>query len=419
MKNERFERYIYMGVTAILVLIAAVFVVFLFLERNAVFAFLGKVRFVLAPVIYGAVLAFLMSPVYNWCYNTVVYVHDDDKKKEDEEKKIAPKKRFKSESFGNFLGKAVGTVISLAFLIVVVVSLSSMIIPQLYSSIVGIINMMPVYFQNVYDWLTEFFVNNWMETDLMSNLSNFQNFQNIEKIVGGVSSGVMNVITLTKNMLIGLIVMIYLLNIKESLSAQGKKFIYSVLPLKAANIVVAEFQFIKKAFSGFIIEKLIDSLIIGILCFILMHLFKLPYELLISVIIGVTNVIPFFGPFIGAVPCAILVFLISPKQCLYFIGLILVLQQFDGNILGPKILGNSTGVSSFGVLFSILLFGGLCGFVGMIIAVPLMAVIIHIYNQIQEYLLSKKSLSIKEEDYVNLKRIDEQNGEYKKHGDEQ
>ena len=434
MKNERFERYIYMGVTAILVLIAAVFVVFLFLERNAVFAFLGKVRFVLAPVIYGAVLAFLMSPVYNWCYNTVVYVHDDDKKKEDEEKKIAPKKRFKSESFGNFLGKAVGTVISLAFLIVVVVSLSSMIIPQLYSSIVGIINMMPVYFQNVYDWLTEFFVNNppveqailniyeqsaqyfqsWMETDLMSNLSNFQNFQNIEKIVGGVSSGVMNVITLTKNMLIGLIVMIYLLNIKESLSAQGKKFIYSVLPLK-----VAEFQFIKKAFSGFIIGKLIDSLIIGILCFILMHLFKLPYELLISVIIGVTNVIPFFGPFIGAAPCAILVFLISPKQCLYFIGLILVLQQFDGNILGPKILGNSTGVSSFGVLFSILLFGGLCGFVGMIIAVPLMAVIIHIYNQIQEYLLSKKSLSIKEEDYVNLKRIDEQNGEYKKHGDEQ
>ena len=437
MKNERFERYIYMGVTAILVLIAAVFVVFLFLERNAVFAFLGKVRFVLAPVIYGAVLAFLMSPVYNRCYNTVVYVHDDDKKKE--EKKIAPKKRFKSESFGNFLGKAVGTVISLAFLIVVVVSLSSMIIPQLYSSIVGIINMMPVYFQNVYDWLTEFFVNNppveqailniyeqsaqyfqsWMETDLMSNLSNFQNFQNIEKIVGGVSSGVMNVITLTKNMLIGLIVMIYLLNIKESLSAQGKKFIYSVLPLKAANIVVAEFQFIKKAFSGFIIGKLIDSLIIGILCFILMHLFKLPYELLISVIIGVTNVIPFFGPFIGAAPCAILVFLISPKQCLYFIGLILVLQQFDGNILGPKILGNSTGVSSFGVLFSILLFGGLCGFVGMIIAVPLMAVIIHIYNQIQEYLLSKKSLSIKEEDYVNLKRIDEQNGEYKKHGDEQ
>lgn len=432
MKNERFERYIYMGVTAILVLIAAVFVVFLFLERDAVFAFLGKVRFVLAPVIYGAVLAFLMSPVYNWCYDTVVYVHDDDKEKE--KKKSVRKKRFKSDSFGDFLGRAVGTVISLAFLIAVIVSLSSMIIPQLYSSIVGIINMMPVYFQNVYDWLTDFFVNNppveqailnfyeqsaqyfqnWVETDFMAHISNIQNFQNLEKIVGGVSSGVMNLITLTKNLLIGLIVMVYLLNIKESLSAQGKKFIYSVLPLKAANIVVGEFQFIKSAFSGFIIGKLIDSLIIGILCFVLMNLFKLPYELLISVIIGVTNIIPFFGPFIGAVPCAILVFLISPKQCLYFIGLILVLQQFDGNILGPKILGNSTGVSSFGVLFSILLFGGLFGFVGMIIAVPLMAVIIHIYKQLQEYLLKKKNLRLAEKEYVELHYIDEQTGEYVK-----
>ena len=173
-----------------------------------------------------------------------------------------------------------GTAVSLVFLLAVIVSLSSMIIPQLYSSIVGIINMMPEYFQNVYDWLTDFFVNNppveqailniyeqsaqyfqnWMETDLMSNLSNFQNFQNIEKILGGVSSGVMNLITLTKNLLIGLIVMIYLLNIKESLSAQGKKFIYSILPLKAANIVVGEFRFIKKAFSGFIIGKMFDTM---------------------------------------------------------------------------------------------------------------------------------------------------------------
>ena len=414
MKNERFERYIYMGVTAILVLIAAVFVVFLFLERNAVFAFLGKVRFVLAPVIYGAVLAFLMSPVYNWCYNTVVYVHDDDKKKEDEEKKIAPKKRFKSESFGNFLGKAVGTVISLAFLIVVVVSLSSMIIPQLYSSIVGIINMMPVYFQNVYDWLTEFFVNNppveqailniyeqsaqyfqsWMETDLMSNLSNFQNFQNIEKIVGGVSSGVMNVITLTKNMLIGLIVMVYLLNIKESLSAQGKKFIYSVLPLKAANIVVAEFQFIKKAFSGFIIGKLIDSLIIGILCYIGSLIFQFPYALLLSVIVGVTNMIPVFGPFIGAVPGIVILFIIHPITALYFALFVFALQQFDGNILGPLILGDKLGLPSIGILVSVCVGGGLFGIIGMFIGVPCFAVIYMAVKEFVNYRLKKKEIDL-------------------------
>ena len=170
---------------------------------------------------------------------------------------------------------------------------------------------------------------------------------------------------------------------------------------------------------GFVKGKLLDSLIIGLICMVFTVVVNMPYAVLVSVIIGVTNIIPFFGPFIGAIPTAALILMVDPLKCVYFVVFIIILQQFDGNILGPKILGNSTGVSSFGVLFSILLFGGLFGFVGMIIAVPLMAVIIHIYNQIQEYLLSKKSLSIKEEDYVNLKRIDEQNGEYKKHGDEQ
>ena len=416
MKNERFERYIYTGVTAILVLIAAVFVVFLFLERSAVFAFLGKVRFVLAPVIYGAVLAFLMSPVYNWCYRLTVYTG----------KSGEPKARFKNEKLGAFFGRSVGTAVSLVFLLAVIVSLSSMIIPQLYSSIVGIINMMPEYFQNVYDWLTDFFVNNppveqailniyeqsaqyfqnWMETDLMSNLSNFQNFQNIEKILGGVSSGVMNLITLTKNLLIGLIVMIYLLNIKESLSAQGKKFIYSILSLKAANIVVGEFRFIKKAFSGFIIGKLIDSLIIGILCFILMNLFKLPYELLISVIIGVTNIIPFFGPFIGAIPSFIIIVLQNPVQGLYFLIFVIILQQVDGNIIGPKILGDSTGLSSFWVVFAILVFGGLWGFPGMLLGVPIMAVIYYIVSNVVTYSLKKRGIPETEIDYVNLDRID-------------
>ena len=204
--------------------------------------------------------------------------------------------------------------------------------------------------------------------------------------------------------------MIYLLNIKESLSAQGKKFIYSVLPLKAANIVVAEFQFIKKAFSGFIIGKLIDSLIIGILCFILMHLFKLPYELLISVIIGVTNVIPFFGPFIGAVPCAILVFLISPKQCLYFIGLILVLQQFDGNILGPKILGESTGLSSFMVIVAIMVGGGLFGVPGMIVGVPVFAVLNAAVWKLIGRSLDEKDMSADAEFYRDIDCVDPVSG---------
>ena len=208
--------------------------------------------------------------------------------------------------------------------------------------------------------------------------------------------------------------MVYLLNIKETLAAQGKRIIYAFLPLKAANETVEEFRYIHKVFSGFIIGKIIDSLIIGILCYILMRLMHLPFELLISVIIGVTNIIPFFGPFIGAIPSAILVFLISPLQCLYFVGLILVLQQFDGNILGPRILGNSTGLPSFWVLFSILLFGGLFGFIGMIIAVPMTAVIFDLFAKLQYHRLRKKNLSPDAREYVDLKRIDEATGKYLK-----
>lgn len=143
-----------------------------------------------------------------------------------------------------------------------------------------------------------------------------------------------------------------------------------------------------------------------------MNLFKLPFALLISVIVGVTNVIPFFGPFIGAIPSAVLVFLISPRQCLYFVGLVLVLQQFDGNILGPKILGDSTGLSSFWVLFSILFFGGLWGFVGMIVAVPLTAVVFDLFSKFQCHFLRKKNLPQDTDDYMDLEKIDADSGRF-------
>lgn len=413
MKNNRFEKYIYMGVTAILVVIAAVACVFLFVERKLVMTMGRDLLSILSPIIYGAVLAFLFSPVYNMGARAVSNVAE---------------KFLKNKKLAETAGKVTGTVASLIFLYVVVASLAMMIIPQLHASILGIINTMPVYIQNVYQWLTGIFANNppleeavlgayqkavislqeWAGTNLILN------FQNLEKILGGVSVGVMGVFSAAKNILIGLIVMVYLLNIKDTLTAQGKKIVYTLLPVSVANETVEEFRYIHKVFSGFIIGKLIDSLIIGIICFVLMNLFKLPYALLISVIVGVTNIIPFFGPFIGAVPSAILVFLISPRQCLYFIGLILLLQQFDGNILGPKILGNSTGLSSFWVLFSILLFGGIYGFVGMIIAVPLTAVIFDLFSKLQYHLLRKKNLSPDTRDYEDLVRIDETSGEYLK-----
>ena len=206
--------------------------------------------------------------------------------------------------------------------------------------------------------------------------------------------------------------MVYFLNIKDTLSAQSKKIVYSVLKLKDANRLVSEVRFAHGIFGGFITGKLLDSLIIGIMCFFAMQFMGMPYVLLISVIIGVTNVIPFFGPFIGAVPSAFLILMISPMKCLYFLIFILVLQQFDGNILGPKILGDSTGLPSFWVLFSILLFGGLLGFVGMIIGVPAFAVIYRLVSAYVSNNLKKKDLSPRTEDYMELDHINEEDKIY-------
>lgn len=215
-----------------------------------------------------------------------------------------------------------------------------------------------------------------------------------------------------KNLLIGVIVMVYLLNMKEKLLTQVKMILYGVFPLKIANKVLEEGRYVHKVFGGFIIGKLLDSLIIGILCFVLLNFMKMPYVLLVSVIVGVTNVIPFFGPFIGAIPSAFLILLASPVKCFWFLGFILLLQQFDGNILGPKILGDSTGLSSFWVLFSILLFGGLFGFVGMIIGVPTFAVFYKFVRELVSWLLEKKQLSADIRQYGKLDYIDEEKRTY-------
>lgn len=418
MKEHKFEKYIYGGITAVLVIAAAILMVFFLLEVNAVMQFIGKIITILAPIIIGAVLAFLVAPIYNMACNWVNGL-------------LNSKSKNKTKNL-SWMERTVGTLVSLIFVAIVVVSLFYLIIPQLYSSIVSIINNMSVYVQNISNWIGRVFednpeleheilaiyqeavvrLQNWATNNLIPNLHNIEGLQNIGKVVGGVSSGVVGLVNLAKNLLIGLIVMVYLLNIKDKLATQAKCAVYAFLPIRVANETVEEFRFIHRVFSGFIIGKIIDSVIIGILCFILMKIVHLPFELLISVIVGVTNVIPFFGPFIGAIPSAILVFLISPMQCLYFIILILVLQQFDGNILGPKILGKSTNLSSFWVLFSILLFGGLFGFVGMIIAVPMTAVIFDLFAKLRYHRLRKKNLSPNSEEYENLKRIDEETGKY-------
>ena len=165
---------------------------------------------------------------------------------------------------------------------------------------------------------------------------------------------------------------------KERFAGQIKKVIYAVFERDTANITIRNFRFTHRTFIGFLPGKVIDSICIGILCFIGTSIMGTPYPALVSVIIGVTNIIPFFGPFLGAIPSTILIFVVDPMHplnCVYFVIFVFVLQQFDGNILGPKILGDSTGLTGFWVIFAITLFGGLYGVLGMIVGVPIFAVI--------------------------------------------
>ena len=413
MKNRKFSTYLYWGITAFLVISACILLVFVMIHMEKVRRLAAFLTDILMPVIYGGVMAYLLTPIYN-------RVADGTEQ--------FLKKRMKLEKRARVMGKSLATAVSLIVLFAVVSGLLAILIPQLINSITGIINSLPSNLNNLERWLLDCLDDNpelaeevtalfnatglelqsWVNRNIVPSLSNLdENFlQNLWDVVSRVSSSVQDVMTVLKNVFIGVIVTAYMLNIKDSFCTHGKKVIYGIFPLKIANRAVRELRFIHQVFGGFIIGKLLDSLIIGILCFCGMSLMKLPYVMLVSVIVGVTNVIPFFGPFIGAIPSAFFILLVNPLQCLYFIIFVFLLQQFDGNILGPKILGDSTGISSFGVLFSILLFGGLFGFVGMIIGVPTFAVLYNLGKDSVEHFLRKKGLSCNTQDYAELDYIE-------------
>lgn len=411
MDNHKFKDYIYWGVTAFCVIAASIFFGYLLINIQQVKAAGNMLLTILMPVIYGAVLAYLLAPIYNWCVKLITKLFSDKRWG-----KLAEKQEG--------LGRAAGTLVSLFVLFSVIIGLFSMLIPELTNSIQNVVEALPTNMNNLAIWVENKLNDNSQMREIAIAYMNEavqwgKNFgkevlaPNLDKIISGLSSGMFSIIVWIKNLLIGLIVMIYLLNMKNNLAAIAKKCIYAILPLTWAERFIDEVRETHKVFGGFIIGKLLDSLIIGLICFLCMSLMKMPYVLLVSVIIGVTNIIPFFGPFIGAVPSAILVLLVNPVQCLYFLIFILLLQQFDGNILGPKILGEFTKISSFWVLFSILLFGGVFGFVGMIIGVPTFAVIYRLVGEAITASLHKRRLPEQTDYYFGKEPVEENDIEEK------
>ena len=329
---------------------------------------------ILMPFIYGAVIAYLLKPVCNTIENFL--------------------RRFIPERMKSLIG-ALSIALTILLGLLIIYALCMMIIPQLITSVTSLYYTAQRNIARFVQWANhvEFIESNQQIMDLLNNAYDTLNtsvdnlvktklLPSMQNILSGAAIGVLSVVTWAKNLVIGIIVAVYMLASRKRFVQQAKLVLYSVFKPVWAGRIIEEIQYADKMFGGFINGKIMDSAIIGVLCYIGCLIFKFPSALLVSVIIGVTNVIPFFGPFIGAIPATLLILIQNPIKALWFVLFVLVLQQLDGNIIGPKILGNTTGLSSFWVLFAILLFGGLWGFVGMIVGVPLFAVIYDVIKKL-------------------------------------
>ena len=379
MKNPERKKYVYWMLVGFGGISLSVVFFFLLYRLQSVEETLQKIVDILMPFVYGGVIAYLLRPMCNW-YSAGF--------------------RNMLKEKNNKLSEGIAITCSMLTGLLVVYLLIIMIAPQLYFSAASLWNTIPQKVEQLVAWTTATFG----ENEIILNYFNagYQAIYNaldqwasetlvpqVSTIVSGVGLGVWKVLLFLKNVLIGLIVAVYLLANRKRFSRQGVLLIRSMMKPRWADLVLEEIAYIDRMFGGFIDGKIVDSAIIGVLCYVGCMVFKFPNALLVSTIVGVTNVIPFFGPFIGAVPSVILILIENPIKAVWFSLFVLGLQQLDGNIIGPKILGNHTGVSSFWVLFSILLFGGLWGLVGMIVAVPLFAVLYDLLKRLVKRGLSK------------------------------
>lgn len=403
--NWNIRPYLAIGLTAFLVIVSSVAFFFLIYRYDGFARILGKIIGILQPITIGLVIAYLMTPIVNF-----------------EERHLLPlaQRKMKNPKKANKLVRAVSVIGALAFFVLLIGVLLLMVIPELYKSINGLIVTLPKQVASFMEWLNGYVssdseISGYLEVGLTKATEYFEHWAKTDflpqtkNILAGVTTGVINAVKVLFHVLIGIIISIYVLMSKEEFIGQSKKLTYALLPGKSANAVIHTVHKSNEIFGGFISGKLLDSLIIGVLCFICLYFMKMPYAVLVSVIVGVTNVIPFFGPYLGAVPSAILIMLANPIQGVYFIIFILVLQQFDGNILGPAILGESTGLSSFWVVFAILVGGGIFGIPGMIIGVPAFAVIFYVLRKIVNYILKKRQLPQDSGIYIQVEKLDVKN----------
>ena len=390
-------KYIQIALYVFLTSISIILFALLCLHLEGVKQFFDMVFGVVAPFIYGFIIAYLVNPIMVRLEKYVL--------------------RFPEKSkIGARIKRPISCTLGMIIFFLILSVFVGLIIPQLSTSFGDLQSKITDYvaaaqnmadsfvrefplFNGQYETLSEFLDVNEISADIKSIISNFSNL--LATAADSVISYGKQVVIEVTNILIGFIASVYFLLAKERLISKAKKAAAAFLSRRHYVNLINLLRFTNQTVGGFIYGKIIDSIIIGCLTFILMTIFKFPFVLLISVIVGITNVIPYFGPFIGAIPSAFIVFIADPGMTLWFILLVFLIQQLDGNVIGPKILGDSTGMTSLAVLVSITVAGGLFGFAGMILGVPMAAVLCVLFRQKTDNILRHKKASTESADYYN------------------
>ena len=368
-----------MGVTIFVSLAAVVAFYFIVLRYEGLKYYLDIISLALQPVIVGIVIAYVICPVAKFL-----------------------ERQFRRGKWLSRAARPLAVLFTLLFAIGILGLFCALILPQVVESIRSLVvdlpEMLEVQLARLESYLKE---DSDAAEAVMQMITSVETFlmtfikENLFAAVSNVAGSVLSVGSAIVNLVVSIVVTVYLLLDRERYLGQCRKLFYAVSRNKRFNRAVMEvLHQADQIFSGFISGKLLDSLIVGVICFACLTVLKMPYALLVSVIVGVTNIIPMFGPFIGAIPSAFLILLVSPSKCIVFLIFIIILQQLDGNVIGPRILGNSTGLSAFYVTVAMMLFGKLMGFVGMIVGVPLFATLYYIVKRLAEYSLGQQGLPV-------------------------
>ena len=390
------NRYIKWGLTVFCVVAAILLFYDTLFGHQVLQKFIRQFSGAVRPVLYGAFMAYLLVPVVDFFERQFCSIQ-------------AVKKAVQT-------GKAAMAVRALSILLTWVVIgvllylLASVLLPELYKSVLQLVSNAETYYWTISDWVQHLLetnptletwvaaqmdgiyadISHWVKTDMLPQA---------QILMLALSGGVFSVVGFFGDLLVGIIVSAYFLATKERCCAYAKKVIYGLFSLENVKWILRGAGKVDRIFSGFVRGKLLDSLIIGILCFFGCSILDFPYTPLVSVTVGVTNVIPFFGPFLGAIPSTFLILLVSPIKALYFVIFILALQQLDGNVIGPRILGDKTGLSSLWVIVAILVGGSFFGIPGMFFGVPVCACLYSAANFLVETRLHAKHLPVDAESY--------------------